>query len=244
MKTGVLDSRLEFHELPFYEIRGLMKNIVETATKKSKKYQEIYSEYKKNITRFSPELEFCLHELGWMLYDPFLQGNDEVLFSNGQRCYLASREYVLKEGFDRHSINVDLGYPMLTDENVKYDANMNIENMDEGIIDSKGYVDAGFTDSLDTLAEIEVMEETISNKEAYLDYLDSKDTYDTKLDYITSKKNVISAKRLEDGTITLQYVSENDGVVQDFIDRAKSEDKIAELIPMTQEENRSIMKAA
>lgn len=244
MKTGVLDSRLEFHELPFYEIQGLMKNIVETATKKSKKYQEIYSEYKKNITRFSPELEFCLHELGWMLYDPFLQGNDEVLFSNGQRCYLASREYVLKEGFDRHSINVDLGYPMLTDENVKYDANMNIENMDEGIIDSKGYVDAGFTDSLDTLAEIEVMEETISNKEAYLDYLDSKDTYDTKLDYITSKKNVISAKRLEDGTITLQYVSENDGVVQDFIDRAKSEDKIAELIPMTQEENRSIMKAA
>lgn len=244
MKTGVLDSRLEFHELPFYEIQGLTKNIVETATKKSKKYQEIYSEYKKNITRFSPELEFCLHELGWMLYDPFLQGNDEVLFSNGNRCYLASREYVLKEGFDRHSINVDLGYPMLTDDNVKYDASMNIDNMEEGIIDSKGYVDAGFTDSLDTLAEIEVMQETISDKNAYLEYINSKEMYDTKLDYITSKKNVISAKKLEDGTITVQYVSENDGVVQDFIDRAKSENRIAELIPMTQEENHSIMKAA
>lgn len=244
MKTGVLDSRLKFHELPFYEIQGLMKVIVETATKKSKKYSEIYSEYKKNITRFSPELEFCLHELGWMIYDPFLQGNDEVLFSNGNRCYLASREYILKEGFDRHSINVDLGYPMLTDEIVKYDASMNIENMDEGIIDTKGYVDAGFTDSLDTLAEIEVMEETISDKNAYLEYINSKDMYPTKLEYVTSKKNVISAKKLEDGTITLQFVSENDGVVQDFIERAKSENKIAELIPMTQEENRSIMKAA
>ena len=133
---------------------------------------------------------------------------------------------------------------MLTDEIVKYDASMNIENMDEGIIDTKGYVDAGFTDSLDTLAEIEVMEETISDKNAYLEYINSKDMYPTKLEYVTSKKNVISAKKLEDGTITLQFVSENDGVVQDFIERAKSENKIAELIPMTQEENRSIMKAA
>lgn len=244
MKTGVLDSRLEFHELPFYEIQGLMKNIVETATKKSKKYQEIYSDYKKKITRFSPELEFCLHELGWMLYDPFLQNNDEVLFSNGNRCYLASREYVLRDGFDRHSINVDLGYPILTDENVKYDANMTIDNMNEGIIDSQGYVDAGFTDSLDTLAEIEVMQETIRDKKAYLDYLRSKDLFATKLEYITSKKNVISAKKLEDGSLTLQFVSENDGVVQEFIDTAKKENKIAELIPITQEENRNIMKAA
>ncbi len=241
---GVLDSRLEFHALPFYEIQGLMKSIVKTATSKSKKYQEIYEKYQKSITRFSPELEFCLHELGWMICDPFLQGNDEVLFSNGNRCYLASKEYVLREGFDRHSINVDLGYPILTDENVKYDRSMNIENMNEGIIDSKGYVDAGFTDSLDTLAEIELMEETTSDKKAYLDYMNSKDVYATKLEYLTSKKNVISAKKLEDGTITIQFVSENDGVVQEFIDRAKSENKIAELIPITQEENRSIMKAA
>lgn len=244
MKTGVLDSRLEFHELPFYEIQGLMQNIVETATKKSKKYQKIYSDYKKKITRFSPELEFCLHELGWMIYDPFLQGNDEVLFSNGSRCYLASKDYVLQKGFDRHRVNSDLGYPILTDEFVKYDPHLNISNIDEGIIDSKGYVDAGFTDSLDTLAEIEVMEETIRDKNMYLDYLRSKDTYNTKLEYITSKKNVISARKLEDGSITLQYVSENDGLVEDFINRAKQENKIAELIPITQEEERSIMKAA
>lgn len=244
MKIGVLDSKLEFHELPFYEIQGLMKKIVETATKKSKKYQNIYSEYEKNITRFSPEVEFCLHELGWMICDPFLQGNDEVLFSNGERCYLASREYVLRDGFDRHSINVDLGYPMLTDATVKYDPKIKLDSIDEGIIDSKGYVDAGFTDSLDTLAEIEVMEETIANKDAYYDYLKYKDTYTTKLEYITSKKNVISAKKLEDGSLTIQFISENDGKVQSFIDRAKNENRIAELIPITQEENRSIMKAA
>lgn len=244
MKAGVLDSKLEYHELPFYEIEGLMKKIVETATQKSAKYQKIYSSYKEKITRFSPELEFCLHELGWMLYDPFLQGNDEVLFSNGTRCYLASREYVLKKGFDRHSIDVDLGYPILTDENIKYDSEISLDNIDEGIIDSKGYVDSHFTDSLDTLAEIEVMENTIGNKEAYEDYLQNKDIYPTKLEYITSKKNVIAAKKLEDGSLTLQFVSENDDKVQDFIDRAKSEHKIAELIPMTQEENRSIMKSA
>ena len=245
MKTGVFDSRLEFHELPFYEIEGLCDAIVATAVAKSEDYRLKFEEYKKNITRFSASFEFCMHELGWMLYDPFCIGEDEVLFSNGNRCYVASVNYVSKEGFDRHSItNESVGYPRLEDSVIGYDPNISVDSIKEGIVDSKGYVDSSFTDSLNTLAEIEVMFDNISDEEAYLDYMRSKDQYATKLDYLTSKKNVIAAKKLDDGSVSIRYVSENDGKVADFIDSLKATDKVADFIPREADENKNIMIAA
>ena len=245
MKTGMLDSRLEMHELPFYEIEGLCNAIVETAVKKSEDYRAKFEEYKRKITRFSPAFEFCLHELGWMLYDPFCLGNEEVLFSNGKRFYVASVDYVKKEGFNRTDINNDsVGYPRLEDKVVGYDRAINDDAINEGIVDSRGYVDVGFTDSLYTLAEIEVMNENIGNKESYEDFLKNRDNFETTLDYLTSKPNVIAAKKLADGTICLRFVSENDGLVQDFIDRIQGEGKLAEFIPVVKDEETHIMKAA
>lgn len=233
MKTGVLDNRLGFHELPFYEIEGLCNEIVKTAVSKSEKYKELYEEYKKNITRFSPAFEFCIHELGWMLYDPFCLGNDEVLFSNGKHCYVASTSYIEKPDFDRHSVdNPEVGYPTLTDAAIGYDPEIKTDSINEGIVDELGYVDSGFANSLDTLAEIEVMFSMMKDKNAYEEYIQNKDLYTTKLDYITSKKNVISAKKLEDGSVSIGFVSENDGKVQDFIERLREEDKLADYIPL------------
>lgn len=245
MKTGVMDSRLEFHELPFYEIEGLCNAIVKTAIEKSEKYKELYEEYEKKVTRFSPAFEFCIHELGWMLYDPFTLGNDEVLFSNGKRCYVASMNYITQPNFDRHNIdNPNVGYPVLYDETIGYDPNIAIESIKEGIVDEQGYVDSGFTESLETLAELEVMFKLMKDKEAYEEYLASRDMYATKLDYITSKENVISAKKLEDGSMTIGYASENNGKVADFINRLKAEDKLAEYIPLVANQDTALLKTA
>ncbi|MCH5166531.1 MAG: hypothetical protein J1F35_01435 [Erysipelotrichales bacterium] len=243
--TGIYDNRLGFHELPFYEIEGLCEELVRTATSKSEKYKEIFEEYKRNMSRFSPAFEFCIHELGWMLYDPFSLGTDEVLFSNGKRCFVASVDYVKKEGFDRHSITNDTaGYPRLYDDVIGYDPYMSVDNINEGIVDEKGFVSSTFTDSIDILAEIEVMFDNISDKKAYKDYQKNKYVYDSKLEYLTSKKNVMSAKKLEDGSVSLNFVSENDGIVQEFVDFLESEGKLASYIPVVGSEKTDIMKVA
>lgn len=246
MKMGVIDTKGDFHELPFYEIQGLCGEIVNTAISKNEEYKNKFEEYKNKITRFSPEFEFCIHELGWYLYDPFCLGNDEVLFSNGNRCYIAPMDFVNKEGFNRHDVkNEDKGYPVLTDENVKYDSTLKNDSLyEEGIVDERGYVSASFVPNIETLAEIELMTSMIGSKEVYLDYMRFKNAYSSKLEYLTSKKNVISVKRLEDGTFTLQFVSGNDGIVGEFIQRLNNEEKIAELDPMLGNEHTSIMKAA
>ncbi len=245
MKTGVFDSKLNFHELPFYEIEGLCDTIVKTAIEKSEELKMKYEKYKKNITRFSASFEFCLHELGWMLYDPFEIGNDEVLFSNGERCYIASVKFIKKEGFDRKKINYpEVGYPRLDDNTIGYDPNISITSINEGIVDEYGYVDSKFTDSIDTLAEIEVMFENMKSEASYLEYLRQKAFYPSKLEYITSRPNTISAKKLADGNISLQFVSENTGKVENFINRLREQDMLAEYIPIKGNEETSIMKVA
>ena len=47
MKTGVFDSKLNFHELPFYEIEGLCDTIVKTAIEKSEELKKKYEKKKK-----------------------------------------------------------------------------------------------------------------------------------------------------------------------------------------------------
>lgn len=245
MKTGMYDSKLGFHNLPFYEIEGLCEAIANKSSELSEEYKAKYEEYKKNITRFSPSFEFCLHELGWMLYDPFSLGEEEVLFSNGNRCYITSLDFVSKPGFDRKSINEEnFGYPRLEDRTIGYDPNISITSINKGIVDERGYVDSNFADSIDILADIEVMMENMKSEEAYNEYLESRVHYPSKLEYLTSRPNRMKAEKLPDGNISLEFVSENDGKVQDFIDRLKNADMLAEYIPIKANEETSLMKAA
>lgn len=245
MTTGVFDSKMNFHELPFYEIEGLCDRIASKACELSDEYKEKYSEYQKNITRFSASLEFCLHELGWMIYDPLSLGEDEVLFSNGSRSYISSLEYVKNPNFDRKSIQDDnFGYPRLDDDTIGFDPNISITSVNSGIVDEEGYVDSGFVDSLDTLAEIEIMTENIRSEEAYKEYLETRYLYPSRLEYITSRPNTLKAEKLPDGNISLQYVSENSGKVEDFINRLRNADMLAEYIPIKANEETSIMKVA
>lgn len=238
MKTGVFDSKKIFHEIPFYEIQGLMSEISKKAIELKPEYKKTFEKYKKNITRFSKELEFVLHELGWYIYDPFCHGEDEVLFSNGKRTYLASVSYIMKPDFDRKNIADDtIGYPLLTDEIVGYDRELNYKNIDEGVVDSNGYVDCKFAGGLEELAEIELLHELIQNKAEYENYINTNHEYNSKLEYLTNKPNTMVARKQNDGTISLLFVSENDGVVKEFVDRLKEEEKISELIPIVGEES-------
>lgn len=245
MKTGMFDSKMNFHELPFYEIEGLCRTIAEKSSELNEEYKARYEEYKTKITRFSPAFEFCLHELGWMLYDPFSIGEDEVLFSNGERCYVTSLEYVKTPGFKRASINEpNFGYPRLEDSAIGYDPNISITSINNGIVDERGYVDSGFADSIDVLADIEVMMENIKSEESYGTYMESRYLYPSKLEYLTSKPNTMKAEKLPDGNISLQFVSENNGKVQNFIERLKNADMLAEYIPIKASEETSLMRAA
>lgn len=239
LKTGVYDSKGEFRELYFYKMQGLFEEMTKAAIKASPELKEKYeNEYKKKITRFSSELEFCLHELGWMIYDPFCQGSDDVLFSNGKRTYVASEDYIKRPDFDRKKINNDkTGFPKLTDEYVGYDADLkDYEAMNAGIIDEQGYVSSFFMPSMEDLATLELMHKMVKDERTYIDYLMHKDEYSSALEYLTSKKNVIAIKKLNDGTCTLEYVSENDGKVKKFIDSIDAEGKVAEFVPLVVEE--------
>lgn len=247
MKSGVIDSCGRFHELHFYKIQELCEVITKTAITKSEEYKNIFeTKYVGKVTRFSPCLEFCLHELGWMIYDPYCTGKSEVLFSNGNRCYVVPLEYVKQNNFNRHEFeDNEFGYPILTDEVVSYNKELNtIEGIKEGIVDEKGFVSSEFLSSLENLAQIELMYSLINNERAYKEYIEHKDEYSSALEYVTSKKNVISVRQLSDGTYTLDFVSENDGKVQNFIDALTASGKLAELKPLVQPGDGSIMKVA
>lgn len=249
---GVYDTNKKFHKLDFYKMQGLFEEMTKAACNASPEMKDKFEkEYKSKITRFSCELEFCLHELGWMIYNPFCEKVDEnqtidpsnlkgnVLFSNGKRTYISSVGYVMKSDFDRKSIDVEeTGFPKLTDEYVGYDSDLkNYEAMDGGIIDEQGYVSSFFLPSMEDLATLELLHKMVGDKETYEDYMMHKDEYANNLDYLTSKKNVIAIKKLNDGSCTLEYVSENDGKVQKFIDELKEENRIAEFVPLVVEEN-------
>lgn len=238
--TGVFDTDGNFRELYFYKMQGLFEIMTKVAIEVSPELKEKYEkEYKSKITRFSSELEFCLHELGWMIFDPFCQGRDEVLFSNGYRSYVASTDYVKAPNFDRKSIDSDeTGFPILTDEYVSYDPELkDYDKMDGGIIDEQGYVSSFFMPSMEDLATLELMHKMIRDEKTYIDYLIHKDEFSSALEYLTSKKNVIGIKKINDGSCTLEFVSENDGKVQDFIEKLKSEGRIAEFSPLVSSEN-------
>ena len=78
------DPQGKEHELEFYDIQGLAEKLVETAKGNETLKEYFAANFKSKITRVSPEFEFLIHKLGWMLKDPFNLGEDEWLFSNGK----------------------------------------------------------------------------------------------------------------------------------------------------------------
>ena len=241
MKTGLIDSQGRFHEVDYYEIQNLCEVMVQAAINKSPVLRKVFEEkFANKITRFSKELEFCLHILGWMVYDPFALGRDEVLFSNGERSYIASSEVITKPGFDRTKIkNNNLGFPILTDEVVGFDSTLNhIENYNKGIIDERGYVDASFVPTLKSLADIILMHDMIKDKELYEEFTSRGKNNHHPLDFLTARKNVIAIKKLDNGKYMMHFADENDGRVLEFIDKMEIEDRIEKLEVLEQGERK------
>ncbi len=236
--TGVIDTKGKFHQLYFYKIEELCQVLTRKAIDENLELRKKYNaEYHGKITRFSKDVLFCLHELGWMIYDPFSLGREEVLFSNGKRDYIASLDYVQQPGFNRFEVdNEHVGFPLLTDSFIGYKKLDSLDGIEEGIIDEEGYVSSAILPSLNDLATIILMFDMMRDEEVYRDYLENKDIFKTPLEYITSKKNCISIKKLEDETYTISYVTENDGVVKDFIDALIASGKIAGTTPAVLED--------
>ena len=224
MKHGLIQPNGRMHELHMYQIEGLCKAMMETAIK-DEKYAAVYEEkYKGKYTYFSEALEFCLHELGWMLYDPFVTGKDEdhvnVLFSNGEECYVTSYKNAISPDFDRKSFNnPEVGIKRLTDETVSYDKTLSkFDEYDDGIVTDQGYISSMFLgENLNKLSLLMILHRMIHDKELYDDYLVNRPTYKDALAYLTAFPNVIAVDRQDNGQFLLSYVSENDGRVLDFI---------------------------
>lgn len=239
MKHGLIDPTGRLHELHMYQIEGLCKVMMETAIK-DEKYSGVYEEkYKGKYTYFSEPLEFCLHELGWMLLDPFVTGKEDVLFSNGHQCYITSLEKATSPEFDRLSIQRDdIAIKALTDETVSYDKTLNeIEKYDDGIVTEQGYISAKFLgEDLNKLARLMILHRMIHDKDLYDDFLENRPHYSSALDYLTAFPNVIAVDRLDNGQFLVRFVSENDGRVLDFINALNMRGLMANYDPAPIEE--------
>ena len=227
MKMGIIAPDGTFKEMPIYKI-GEMARQAATVAEKNKDYKATLAEYRKNITRFNPEIEFIINELGFMIYDPLLKGKDEVLFSNGERHFIASTAFVTKEGFDRKAIRSEAGFPVLTDENMHYSNVLDENKIIKGIIDERGYLDFTPVKKLNALAEIILMDKLFDDVFIAEDYMKNKDKYKNALDYVTSKDNTLAIRKEEDGKFNLQYVSDNNEVISSFLKKLESEGKISD----------------
>lgn len=246
IKYGVVTPEGVMKELFYYEIKELFERIMKLAIEDNEEYRKIYEEkYEGKYTCFSDAIEFCLHELGWMIYDPYSVGADKVMFSNGNMSYVADRKVVLAEGFDRKSVTATTGMPRLTDENVSYDKTlMNFDSYEEGIVTEDGYVSSHvFNDKLNILSRVMLMHEMTGSETLYKHYMENRPSYATTLEYYTSFPNVISVKKQGD-SFSLQYVSENDGKVQEFIDTLNITGKLSNYDPVAVEEDRAYKLAA
>lgn len=227
-----------FQQLYVYEIRNLcdemVRALLESDKPDEKHLKDKYNnEYANKCTRFSPSVEFCIHELHMMIKDPLCLGNGEVLASNGKRAYLISEATFNSEGFDVTAVTKeDIGRPVLNDETVGYDPNItNLSLITKGIVDSDGYVDSSFVGSITSLGEIVLMDKLFSDKALYEDYIANRVYFSSPLEFITSKPNCIAIAK-ENERYKLRYVSENDGKVQNFIDTLEQKDLIEENLPL------------
>lgn len=238
MKHGLIDPTGKLHELHMYQIEGLCKAMMATAIK-DEKYAQVYEEkYNGKYTYFSEALEFCLHELGWMLYDPFVTGKPEeqanVLFSNGEECYVTSYQEAISPEFDRLSKNNSAAaIKRLTDENVSYDKTLTkLDEYDDGIVTEQGYISSMFLgENLNKLSLLMILHRMIHDKDLYDDYLQNRPLYKDALSYLTAFPNVIAVDRQSNGQFLLSFVSENDGRVLDFINALTMSGRMANYDP-------------
>ena len=244
IKYGVVGPNKELKELYMFEIKGLFEQLMKVAIENDEEYKRVYEEkYAGKYNCFSEAIEFCLHELGWMIYNPFANGKKDVLFSNGENTYVTTLERVQEEGFDRLSITAP-GMPRLTDENVSYDKTLTkLETYDDGIVTEKGYVSATpFREDLNILTRMMLLHEMAGNEKLYNHFLENRPKYTSALDYFTSFPNVIAVDKLENGQYLVRFVSENDGRVLDFINGLIISGNMANYDPMIVEEQPSSLK--
>ena len=240
------DPQGKEHELEFYDIQGLAERLVKTA-KDNETLKEYFDvNFGSKISRVSPEFEFLLHKLGWMLKDPFNLGEDEWLFSNGKRAYVVSEDYINQEGFDRFAVQDEsVGFPILTDEVLGYvPAPVKIGYIGTGILDEKGYVSANVIDDPELLAQVLMMHEMFKNKELYDEYTseETEELYDSVEEYLKARPNIVATKKEPTGKISLNYVSENTGTVKDTLDALAAEDLI-EVGEIVEEKSKGLIAA-
>lgn len=228
MKSGIYNNLGEFLEIDLYDVSRLCKSIVKKITEKNYSYKLLFYEYEKNITRFSPEFEFCLHELGMCLYDPLCTGKDQILFSKDKHAYLLAHnpfneEYRPKDfNIEDSRVEVLLDFPELTDKNVGYQPNFeNINIISEGIIDNKGYVDSSFSHGIKNLAKIELINELITDKNFYDNAIYKLMNKVPAINILTDRPNCLSITRNPDGKYSLEYLSDNNGKIERFIEDLK-----------------------
>ena len=223
------------HEISYYGIQGLATRLVEKAINMNQTVRDDFQiNFKEKITRFSPEFEFLIHRLGWMLQDPYCKGSEDYLISNGHRCYMAKKELVENPKFDRTKItNEAIGYPILTDDNVMYKPfPLETDDIGTGIIDEQGFVSSTCVrQNNNMLASIELMFEMIRNKDTYMNYTnpETKELYKDASSFLTARENVLATSKQPNGNIRLSFVSENTGKVKDLIDKLEIEGKIEKL---------------
>lgn len=212
--AALRDPRGEIHELYFYEIEGLCENLMNVVSDYNR-YEQSVKKMKKEVTRLSSALEFCIHELHWSLLDP----------------YCKDAAYELRSD--------DL--PIMTDELIGYSSNLDSSEMVEGIIDDKGFISfERFTDK-EQAASIILMHEMIKNKDLYEKYIRARtlNRQLTAYDFLVSIPNVVGIKRpnpLEEKFV-LNYVSANQGKVAEFIEYLKVTNKLVELDIKVQSDN-------
>lgn len=235
MKCGIYNSDFIFQEVNTYDIKSLCKSIVNKITSQDYQMKLLFYEYQKNITRFDPNFEFCLHELGLCVLDPLGTGKDQILLSHNKHTYLLQsnpfNDSYKPKDFNLFDSKTDIiiDYPTLTDKNVGYRDNFqDMSNITEGIADSYGYVDSFFVRGIDNLAKIELIDEMLGNKNYY-----DEDVYLLKhnikpLEILTNRSNCISIKRNPDGKFSIEFLSENTGKLKEFIDNLSNNNLISD----------------
>jgi len=236
MDTGIITPTGVIEYMPLFQIGPYLTGVVREELKKDPIMNAKYVFMKEKIKRFDPNVIFALTDLGYKIIAPFAKSRDNVLFSNGGTLFVASKNYVLGRYFKPELLNDKDGIQVPTDETIKYDIDlMNLSEMNEGIIDNRGYVDSSYLDNVtektpgktsnELLASFLLMNDMLFSEHVYKDVISNRKKQ-TDLEYLTSKPNCICIKR--DGEkFNLSYVSENSGKVDFFIKKLEEYKLIA-----------------
>lgn len=225
MKHGVIDPQKNFHEIPFYEIGGLFKNIVQTACQDEKLKKDYKINYQDQITRLPAHILYAIDRLGWMVVDPLNRDLDIVLVSDGEKMHFVSEDKVLESDFDRTSlINEEAICPLLTDDVLKYKESLvTTLGIGTGIVDSQGFVDCEALGNVENLAEIILMFDMMENKELYQRFKQDKNIFESGYDYLIGLPNVVAVKKNDQEGFDVNYSNDNEEKIENFIDKIDKE---------------------